>query len=328
MTGKRPRALTRTASVSQLGSGNLSQEFSPLPENPKEKLKPTIKDPPSCAPRVVIGFDPKPASAQGPSYSECGGVSPKSSPCSPCFQDKASSPRSALNSLFSRQPRCVKPSDGVGLGIVLHAHSPAPVLFVEDIKTSINERSVEAADHISIPVREDISPQRYWDIPVVQSRRHSHPIPTPGISPCHFSNQITNHQHPENRPVMKGPKHHQEVRPILGWMEQDTLKVDRRDTFLLAASPARGSLVVGDDTAALTATTHFLDECSFCKRHLPEDKDIFMYRGDKAFCSVECRSQQMLMDERSKNCSSSALKRGPVMPSRRSVAPASSVAAA
>lgn len=143
-----------------------------------------------------------------------------------------------------------------------------------------------------------------------------------------MATRLYNHQHPENRPVMKGPKHHQEVRPILGWMEQDTLKVDRRDTFLLAASPARGSLVVGDDTAALTATTHFLDECSFCKRHLPEDKDIFMYRGDKAFCSVECRSQQMLMDERSKNCSSSALKRGPVMPSRRSVAPASSVAAA
>lgn len=27
----------------------------------------------------------------------------------------------------------------------------------------------------------------------------------------------------------------------------------------------------------------------------------FLCRGDKAFCSVECRSQQMILDERSKN---------------------------
>ncbi|XP_024398942.1 uncharacterized protein [Physcomitrium patens] len=328
MTGKRPRALPRTPSLSQLGSGNFSQEFSPLPENPKEKLKPTIKEPPSCAPRVVIGFDPKPLSAHVASPIECGGISPKSAPCSPCFQDKACSPRSVLNSLFSRQPRCVKPSDGVGLGIVLHSHisNPAPVL--DDIKISVIDGPNETVDHIAIPVRDAISPQRPRDISDVSSRRHSHPIPTPRISPCRFSHKAANHPHPTDKQVTKGPNH-QVARPVLAWMESDALKVDRRDTFLLGASPARGSPMGGEDTGGLAATTtHFLDMCSFCKRHLPEDKDIFMYRGDKAFCSVECRSQQMNMDERSKNCSSSALKRGSVVPSRRAVAPASSVAAA
>jgi hypothetical protein len=42
---------------------------------------------------------------------------------------------------------------------------------------------------------------------------------------------------------------------------------------------------------------HFLSACYLCKRQLSRGKDIYMYRGDKAFCSVECRSQQILMDD-------------------------------
>ncbi|KAG0575827.1 hypothetical protein KC19_5G033900 [Ceratodon purpureus] len=301
MTGKRPRALTRTASVSQLGSaGNLSQEFSPLLENPKEKLKPTIKEsspaPAACAPRVVIGFDPKP-SGHGFEGGECGVASPKSAPCSPSFQDKTSSPRSVLNSLFSRQ-RVKTTGEGVGLGIVLQPAAVSEIGVVEKV------------DHIVVCVGEDIGPlQRVREIPVSQPRRHSHPIPTPGISPCHFSHQASKQVEAK---VVASVSERPVARPVLGWLEQE---VDRRDTFLLAPSPARS--LVGDHnvSAALTASSHFLDECSFCKRHLPKDKDIFMYRGDKAFCSVECRSQQMVLDERSKNCSSSALKRRSVVPS-------------
>lgn len=42
----------------------------------------------------------------------------------------------------------------------------------------------------------------------------------------------------------------------------------------------------------------FLSACNLCKRQLSHGKDIYMYRGDQAFCSVECRDQQILMDER------------------------------
>jgi len=42
---------------------------------------------------------------------------------------------------------------------------------------------------------------------------------------------------------------------------------------------------------------NFLSACYLCKRQLSHGKDIYMYRGDKAFCSVECRYQQILMDE-------------------------------
>ncbi|KAI5077151.1 hypothetical protein GOP47_0006975 [Adiantum capillus-veneris] len=42
----------------------------------------------------------------------------------------------------------------------------------------------------------------------------------------------------------------------------------------------------------------FLDSCYLCKRLLGQGHDVFMYSGDKAFCSMECRYQQIVIDER------------------------------
>ncbi|KAJ0253892.1 FCS-Like Zinc finger 15 [Hirschfeldia incana] len=56
----------------------------------------------------------------------------------------------------------------------------------------------------------------------------------------------------------------------------------------------------------------FLEHCFLCRRKLLPEKDIYMYKGDRAFCSVECRSKQMIMDEeesfRRENCSFTAVK--------------------
>ncbi|KAH7653261.1 Zf-FLZ domain-containing protein [Dioscorea alata] len=41
----------------------------------------------------------------------------------------------------------------------------------------------------------------------------------------------------------------------------------------------------------------FLSFCYACKKNLGHGKDIFMYGGEKAFCSRECRYQEMLFDE-------------------------------
>ncbi|MBA0858309.1 hypothetical protein Goshw_024128 [Gossypium schwendimanii] len=41
----------------------------------------------------------------------------------------------------------------------------------------------------------------------------------------------------------------------------------------------------------------FLGQCFLCKRRLLPGKDIYMYKGDKGFCSVECRCKQIFMDE-------------------------------
>ncbi|KAK4769754.1 hypothetical protein SAY87_030286 [Trapa incisa] len=42
---------------------------------------------------------------------------------------------------------------------------------------------------------------------------------------------------------------------------------------------------------------HFLESCFLCKRSLGINRDIFMYRGDTAFCSEDCRQEQIDMDE-------------------------------
>ncbi|KAI9093892.1 hypothetical protein K1719_023411 [Acacia pycnantha] len=44
-------------------------------------------------------------------------------------------------------------------------------------------------------------------------------------------------------------------------------------------------------------TTCFLKTCSLCSKILSPDKDIYMYRGDQGFCSIECRNRQIVMDE-------------------------------
>ncbi|KAH6772781.1 hypothetical protein C2S51_011185 [Perilla frutescens var. frutescens] len=43
-------------------------------------------------------------------------------------------------------------------------------------------------------------------------------------------------------------------------------------------------------------STNFLSFCHACKAVLGQDKDIYMYRGEKAFCSQECRCQEMIFE--------------------------------
>ncbi|KAK7388279.1 hypothetical protein VNO78_23092 [Psophocarpus tetragonolobus] len=52
-------------------------------------------------------------------------------------------------------------------------------------------------------------------------------------------------------------------------------------------------------------TSNFLSSCHLCGKKL-HGKDIYMYRGEKAFCSPECRSSQIMMDERKERCRSEA----------------------
>ncbi|EFJ07378.1 hypothetical protein SELMODRAFT_448491 [Selaginella moellendorffii] len=84
-------------------------------------------------------------------------------------------------------------------------------------------------------------------------------------------------------------------------------------------------------------TLGFLDSCYQCKRDISHGRDIFMYKGDRAFCSAECRHQQILNDERlerREKCTSAALKQMGSVPQqvrhnqRAKVTPATTAAAA
>ncbi|KAL6861436.1 hypothetical protein ACP4OV_017136 [Aristida adscensionis] len=68
---------------------------------------------------------------------------------------------------------------------------------------------------------------------------------------------------------------------------------------------------------------HFLDACFLCQRDITSDRHIFMYRGDAAFCSDECRKEQMEMDSALK-----AVARRHRMLRRTASSPASAPAAA
>ncbi|GMI94937.1 hypothetical protein like AT1G74940 [Hibiscus trionum] len=48
-------------------------------------------------------------------------------------------------------------------------------------------------------------------------------------------------------------------------------------------------------------TLDFLSSCHLCKKKL-HGKDIYMYRGEKGFCSPECRATQIMIDERKEQC--------------------------
>ncbi|RLN17233.1 uncharacterized protein C2845_PM02G03280 [Panicum miliaceum] len=52
-----------------------------------------------------------------------------------------------------------------------------------------------------------------------------------------------------------------------------------------------------DKGAGAAVASGFLSSCHTCNKQLGHGNDIFIYRGDKAFCSSECRYQEMLLDE-------------------------------
>ncbi|CAM0913670.1 unnamed protein product [Alopecurus aequalis] len=69
-----------------------------------------------------------------------------------------------------------------------------------------------------------------------------------------------------------------------------------------AASAAMQRRHSGDFHAAME-TAAFLKACGLCCRRLGPGRDTFIYMGEVAFCSLECRQQQMNLDElKEKKC--------------------------
>lgn len=76
-------------------------------------------------------------------------------------------------------------------------------------------------------------------------------------------------------------------------MLMNSAAYDRR--FLAMVSPRNQRRTNSRD---FMETADFLRTCGLCKRRLAAGRDIYMYRGDTAFCSLECREEQMKQDER------------------------------
>ncbi|KAG6723120.1 hypothetical protein I3843_03G192800 [Carya illinoinensis] len=70
---------------------------------------------------------------------------------------------------------------------------------------------------------------------------------------------------------------------------------------------AGNSLPTYGEIVSAYPTSDFLSSCHLCRKNL-HGKDIYMYRGEKAFCSTECRTRQIVMDERKEQCRSEATR--------------------
>ncbi|KAK8933831.1 hypothetical protein KSP39_PZI015399 [Platanthera zijinensis] len=51
------------------------------------------------------------------------------------------------------------------------------------------------------------------------------------------------------------------------------------------------------DNYVVESSEDFLSFCHGCRKSLGQGKDIFMYRGERAFCSDECRQIEMMSDD-------------------------------
>lgn len=56
-------------------------------------------------------------------------------------------------------------------------------------------------------------------------------------------------------------------------------------------------IIKGSANLSPFPSSDFLSSCDFCSKKLEEDRDIYMYRGEKAFCSSNCRDQVIIEDE-------------------------------
>ncbi|KAG6658160.1 hypothetical protein CIPAW_04G141100 [Carya illinoinensis] len=80
--------------------------------------------------------------------------------------------------------------------------------------------------------------------------------------------------------------------------ERNDLEFDRCSNKL---GNIKDSETRSEETFSGYPTSDFLSSCHLCSKSL-HGKDIYMYRGEKAFCSTECRSRQIMMDERKEQC--------------------------
>ncbi|KAK3157600.1 hypothetical protein QOZ80_2AG0124890 [Eleusine coracana subsp. coracana] len=82
------------------------------------------------------------------------------------------------------------------------------------------------------------------------------------------------------------------------WLSPDEIEESEDYTCVIARGPNPGTVHIFDHHVGVdSGGEEFLRWCHGCSKDLGQGKDIFMYRGEMAFCSHECRYREMLFDE-------------------------------
>lgn len=183
----------------------------------------------------------------------------------PGYVDVATSPRSPLE-LKIQSPRGLRNYDlgGVGLAIV------AALEKSSDSGCEILAKYGSGSGSVS---------------------NRSNPIP---VSSCKIKNGAR-FEDLENYTYVtcRGPNNKNFTKVYCDGSDQYSFDRRNKNRSVFSISPA-------EDTPAFP-TSDFLSSCHLCRKKL-HGKDIYMYRGEKAFCSTECRQRQIVKDERKEKC--------------------------
>ncbi|TVU06126.1 hypothetical protein EJB05_49320 [Eragrostis curvula] len=83
-------------------------------------------------------------------------------------------------------------------------------------------------------------------------------------------------------------------------------RADWLAAYRARAAPALLGLRRNSADFSAAETAAFLRACGLCNRRLGPGRDTFMYRGDTAFCSLECRQQHIAIEEWKEQCTALA----------------------
>ncbi|MCO5592117.1 hypothetical protein L7F22_046113 [Adiantum nelumboides] len=106
---------------------------------------------------------------------------------------------------------------------------------------------------------------------------------------------VSNNQRIERQSHCGGGREAHSYCTILSSYDEDDCYdcgLDISKSIFSTASPVSSQCMFKDQTM------DFLSKCFRCRQKLADGKDIYMYRGDQAFCSQECRYKQIVADER------------------------------
>eukprot|EP00249_Psilotum_nudum_P015380 c25295_g2_i2 orf=2-883(-) len=288
MLGKRHRPLPRTTSKLQITpDDNLLhfpafEYFSGAPKPSTAYFEPR---------RQVIGFNPIRKETD-----TCSGPRPAlPGIASTCMQEKPlSSPRSGLESLSSGSRAREKKRNECAGGHILTDKST-----VEGNAASSDQtyKSLMLHDGLAVQSAGSANQQRSsQEIQPILISLDNFNNPHPGKKDQDRVNRCRDKNIQESFPRMsadsRGRSSHQGHMPPVHYTAVDVEMSLQGSIF--STSPTSSTC---NDISGLLPATDFLSYCHFCNRQLRPGRDIYMYRGDKAFCSVECRYQQIAIDE-------------------------------
>lgn len=94
-----------------------------------------------------------------------------------------------------------------------------------------------------------------------------------------------------------GPNKKSHTRVYYDGCENSTSRSDRITSKNHRACVFHICPETSSSTVESSAPSDFLSSCHMCHKKL-HGEDIYMYRGEKAYCSTECREKQIVMDEK------------------------------